>query len=198
VTTEPCLGQTVGQFLDALSAGTAAPGGGAAAALAVAFAAGLAGMTARLSDRQLPDARELATTADTLRGRAAALADEDAAAYLDLLAARSRPAATGAEHHRSAMHAALMRATAVPVAIAETAAEVAILADRLATGGNPNLRGDAVTGALLAEAAARAAATLVALNAAPGDLDQSWADRAEAAVRTAGDAARSAATPTGP
>ena len=65
--------------------------------------------------------------------------------------------------------------------------------------GNPNLRGDAATGALLAEAGARAAATLVALNVATGGLDASWTDRAEAAVKAAGGAARNATgIPTGP
>ena len=55
--------------------------------------------------------------------------------------------------------------------VVETAAEVARLASRLAREGNPNLRGDAVTAALLAESGARAAAALVRLNLADAPED---------------------------
>jgi hypothetical protein len=46
--------------------------------------------------------------------------------------------------------------------------EVGRLARRLEAEGNPNLRGDAVTGRLLAEAGCRAAAELVAANLPEG------------------------------
>ena len=49
--------------------------------------------------------------------------------------------------------------------VLEIAAEVATLAAGVAAQGNRNLEGDAITGALLAEAAARSAATLAQLNA---------------------------------
>ena len=187
------LRQPLGRFLDAVAAGTPAPGGGAAAAITVALGAGLAAMAARLSMRQLPDAVEVTAAADVLARRTARYADDDAAAFEAVQAAYRLPAEPDPGGRRTAIRAALTRATEVPVAIAEAAAEVAGLADRLAAQGNPNLRGDAVTGALLAEAGARAAATLVALNVAAGDLDESWTDRARMAVRSAGDAARSAA-----
>src|SRR5437016_3105358 len=164
MTAESYLGQPVGEFLDALSAGGPTPGGGAAAAVTVALGAGLAAMAARLSTRHLSGAEELAAAADALRRRAARYADDDAAAFRAVHAAQALPAEPEPELRRAAIRAALVRATAVPLAIAETAAEVAGLADRLAAEGNPNLRGDAATGALLAEAGARAAATLVALN----------------------------------
>ena len=48
--------------------------------------------------------------------------------------------------------------------VLEIAAEVATLAADVAGRGNRNLEGDAITGALLAEAAARSAATLAQLN----------------------------------
>ena len=50
------LDRPVGRFLDALSATTPDPSGGAVAALAVAFAAGLCVMVAGLSARHLPTA----------------------------------------------------------------------------------------------------------------------------------------------
>ena len=46
----------------------------------------------------------------------------------------------------------------------ELASEVAVLAADVAQTGNRNLEGDALAGSLLAEAAARAAATLAQLN----------------------------------
>jgi formiminotetrahydrofolate cyclodeaminase len=186
---ESYLRQPVGAFLDRLAAGDPTPGGGAAAAVAVALGAGLAAMAARLSTRQLPDAAALADAADALRRRAAGYADDDAAAYRSVLAARAQPAGPEPDPRPAAVAAALVGATAVPLAIAETGAEVAVLAGRLATDGNPNLRGDAVCGALLAAAGARAAAALVALNVAAAGLDGTWADRADAAARAAADAA---------
>ncbi len=56
------------------------------------------------------------------------------------------------------------RAAAVPLEIAAAAAEVADLAAALAENGNPNLKDDAVSAALFAEAAARATTNLVAAN----------------------------------
>ena len=55
-------------------------------------------------------------------------------------------------------------AIACPMQVLEIAAEVAMLAADVAETGNRNLEGDAITGALLAEAAARSAATLAQLN----------------------------------
>ena len=55
-----------------------------------------------------------------------------------------------------------------PLAIAGIGAELAELASDLARAGNQNLAGDAIAGALLAEAAAQAAARLVAINLTEG------------------------------
>ena len=52
----------------------------------------------------------------------------------------------------------------VPMRVMELASEVAVLAADVAQTGNRNLEGDALAGSLLAEAAARAAATLAQLN----------------------------------
>jgi formiminotetrahydrofolate cyclodeaminase len=54
--------------------------------------------------------------------------------------------------------------SALAVEVAAGVAEVAALAADAAEHGNPNLRGDAAAGAALAEAGARAAANLVAIN----------------------------------
>jgi formiminotetrahydrofolate cyclodeaminase len=83
---------------------------------------------------------------------------------------------------------ALERAAAIPLAIAEVGADVADLAAQLAEYGNPAVRGDAVAGAVLAEAGTRAAAHLVRINlgAAPEDLRVTRASAiADAAARSA-------------
>ena len=76
------LDEPVRGFLDQLAARTPTPGGGGAAAVTGAMAAGLVAMAARFSARQLPEAGELAEEADRLRRRLAQLAEEDAQAYI--------------------------------------------------------------------------------------------------------------------
>ena len=172
------LDMTVGRFLDALSAATPDPGGGAVAALAVTLAAGLCVMTARLSGRQLPAAEETAARAERLRDRAAPLAQADAEAYRAVIAAFRAPGRAGAA-------AALSAACAVPMEVAEIGAEVA----EIAAGGNPNVRGDAITAALLAASGARAAAALVKINLTGAEDD----GRPARAEHLAAEAARLAA-----
>src|SRR5258708_9289982 len=77
---------------------------------------------------------------------------------------------------------ALLAAAMVPLEIAAIGARVTALALRVAEGGNPNLRGDAVTGALLAAASARSAASLVEINVGLGGLDPQLSRPAAPAV----------------
>jgi formiminotetrahydrofolate cyclodeaminase len=165
---------TVGALLSALAADTPAPGGGAAAALAGALAAGLVEMAAGASRP------EHATRAAAARARAVELADEDAAAYTRVIAAR-REAAGDADR----LAAALSAASDVPLAIAEAAAEMAELAAELAVTGRASLRGDAVAGALLAEAATAAAARLVEINLDGAPADPRGAQARDMAGRAA-------------
>ena len=167
-----------------------APGGGAATAVAVALAAGLSGMAARLSADHLADATGLAERADRLRRRVAPLAQEDATAYGHVLAAyRDRDdGAPGVRRER--IRTALSGAADVPLAIAEAGAEVAEVAARLAREGNPNLRGDAVAAALLAEAGVCAAAVLVEINTTAGEISDERVERVGRCVTRAAGAAR--------
>ena len=175
------LDQPVRGFLEQLAARTPTPGGGGAAAVTGAMAAGLVAMAARFSARQLPEAGDLADQADRLRFMAAQLADMDARAYTAVLATR------GPERKE-----ALLAAAMVPLEIAAIGARVAGLAVRVAEAGNPNLRGDAVTGAVLAAASARSAASLVDINVGLGGLDPELSRRAAQAAADAGDAAEQA------
>ena len=66
----------------------------------------------------------------------------------------------------------------MPLSIAGIGAEVAGIAARLAEEGNPNLRGDAITAAVLSGAGVRAAATLVEINISAGGADDGRLSRA--------------------
>jgi methenyltetrahydrofolate cyclohydrolase len=184
------LEQPLGGFLDSVASGEPAPSGGGAAAVAVALAAGLSGMSARLSADHLLDAVGLAERTDHLRQRVAPLVQEDASAYGRVLAAQHEDG--DPEDRRERLREALSVAADVPLAIAEAGAEVAEIAARLAREGNPNLRGDAVAAALLAEAGVRAAEVLVRINTAAGGIFDDRLGRASELAARAGGAARRA------
>jgi formiminotetrahydrofolate cyclodeaminase len=174
----------VRDFLELLAAREPAPGGGAAAALTAALAAGLVGMAARFSKERLTASADIARQADELRARAADLADQDAGAFRGVLDAYRRPKeGDGGDRHRR-IAVALDAAARVPLEVAEIAARVAGLAEAVA-GGNPNLQGDTVAAAQLAEASARSAAALVDINAGLGGLPGELSRRGAAAVASA-------------
>jgi formiminotetrahydrofolate cyclodeaminase len=180
------LDEPVRGFLDQLAARTPAPGGGGAAAVTGAMAAGLVAMAARFSATRLPGAGELADEADGLRRRLAQLADMDARAYTAVLEAFRLPAEDAQREARR--REALRGAALVPLEIAGIGARVAAMAAQVAEAGNPNLRGDAVTGAVLAAASARSAACLVDINVGLGGLDPGLSRRAAEAAADAADA----------
>jgi len=179
------LDQPLSRFFESVASESAAPGGGAAAAVTVALAAGLSAMAARLSVSQLDGSAQLLDQAERLRQRATELAQEDMMAFEAVHAAYALPKDRDPEQRRLRIRAALAGATDVPLEIAEVAAQVAELAGHLATVGNPNLKGDAVTGALLALAGARSALALVEINVRQGRLEGPWRERAQAYVTTA-------------
>jgi methenyltetrahydrofolate cyclohydrolase len=164
--------QPLSEVLDRVAAATPAPGGGSAAAVACALAAGLVQMVAgfTLAHDAADDAmRAVHDRAARLREDAVALADVELRAYAPVLVAMRRPADD--PQRPAALEAALSEAAESPLAIARVAASVAELAAEAARRGRRHLRGDAVTGALLAEAAVAAAARLAVINLAgrPGD-----------------------------
>ena len=169
--TEPAnfLELPVGDFLEQVKQRSPAPGGGAVAALVTAMAASLCAMAGRFSDPPGADPSPMARRAIALADAAPPLAAEDAVAYGRFLEARRLPREPDPEPRRRAIAEATSRAAEVPLQVARLAAEVAELSATIAAEGNPNLRGDAITAALLGAAAARAAATLVAINLADGD-----------------------------
>jgi formiminotetrahydrofolate cyclodeaminase len=164
-------------FLAQVAERTPAPGGGAAAAHACALGAALVEMAARFAGRDDDAAR-----AAELRARAVDLCERDLTAYAPVLEALRLPADDPTRPARVA--AAKSAAADVPLAIAETAAEAAVLARALARVGRPALAGDALAGADIAAGACAAAARLVAINLA-GARGDARVDRARAAVERA-------------
>jgi formiminotetrahydrofolate cyclodeaminase len=176
---EDYLGVSVGEFLDLVASDTPAPGGGSVAAVAVALAAGLSGMAARLSTGQLADAPELADQADSFRRKVAPLATADAESYGSVLAAYREP---DPEARTARVRDALSGAADVPLDVAEIGNDVAGVAARLAEEGNPNLRGDALAAVLLAGAGVRAASALVGINLSSANVDDDRLRRANSLV----------------
>ncbi|MDQ3165617.1 MAG: cyclodeaminase/cyclohydrolase family protein [Actinomycetota bacterium] len=178
--TRPYADHSVAELLDLVAAREPAPGGGAVAALSMSFAAGLVAMAARFSDSSLADADELVAEMDRLRRRAAHLADVDADAY------RAVIAATGDKRHR-----ALRRAAEVPLEVSAVGASITSAGALVVADGSPRVRGDAITGVLLAEAGVRSAARLVEINVRGGAGEEELVRRAARHVEVAGRARRS-------
>jgi len=179
---------SLGEFLDLVAKRQPAPGGGAVAAVTVAVAASLVAMAARYSADLLDGGEALIDDAERLRAGAANLADDDAEAYGAVIAAWA--ASRGDERsRRQQVDAALTRAAGVALEVAELGAETARLAGRLAVEGKRDVRGDAATALLLAEAATRAAAHLVAVNVETSGGDDHLVGRAGDSVGAAREAA---------
>jgi len=151
---------TLGELLE-MSALEPAPGAGSAAAVTIALAASLVAKVARCSGASWADAPGVAAQALELRSRCPALAGDDADAWQKARAALGSRGGDGWE-----LGGLLGRAADLPLAIAETGADVAGLAQLAAERGDGDLRGEAVAAAVLAHAGVRAAAHLVVINLA--------------------------------
>jgi methenyltetrahydrofolate cyclohydrolase len=180
-------GQSLASFIDEVARATPAPGGGTSAGVAAGLAAALVEMAA-----QLAGDTTAASRSNELRAHALELAERDLSSYATVFDAMRLPRNDPSRSGR--VEEALLEASGPPTAIAECAAEVAELGAEMCRATNPHVRGDALTGALLAEAAAAATSTLVQINlerqpAAP-ELD-----RAKSARARAGKARAAAETP---
>jgi methenyltetrahydrofolate cyclohydrolase len=174
------LEEPLDRLLERIASAEPGPAGGSVAAIAVAMAAGLVAMAARLA-HEWPQANEVVERAEGLRTLVASLAVSDAEAYAKVLEAQRLP--RGSAEREAEIDAALSRAADVPLGIAEAAAEVARLAAGVSQAVSAQLRGDAVVAAEISEAGARAAAELVAINLA--DRDDARVLRAKELAATA-------------
>ncbi len=181
---------TIRDWLGTLAAPNPVPGAGSAAALSAAGAAGLVAMTARLSP-DWPEAGGVVAQALALGGRLADLAQTDAEVYAESLAALAARDEAPDERRDFALGQALDRAARAPLAIAETAHDVALLAANAVEHVRLDVQPDAKAAAALAAAAAGAAALLVEVNLTAGEDDERVrqarraADAAAAAVQSA-------------
>jgi formiminotetrahydrofolate cyclodeaminase len=159
-------------YLDELAAGTAAPGGGSAAAATGAMGAALVCMVCNLTigrskfadvDAQMQTILE---QAEALRAELTQLISDDPAAYSAIMDAYRLPKETDAEkaERRAAIQASTKRATLTPLATARACAEVLELCQAVAELGNPNAVSDAGSGAACAQAGLKAAALNVLIN----------------------------------
>jgi formiminotetrahydrofolate cyclodeaminase len=170
------------ELAELVSSGDAVPGSGWVAGVAAALAAALIAKAAVRSEGWSEAAGARAQALD-LRDRLLALAAQDARVYERALTALDE------RDHR--LSGALAKAAEVPLALAETCADVALLGAEAAERADGPARADAAAAASLAAGAARASAKLVAVNlgAVEGDERVAAADRA---AEAAADAAKNA------
>jgi glutamate formiminotransferase/formiminotetrahydrofolate cyclodeaminase len=162
----------VKDFLDELASASPAPGGGSTAALAGALGAALSGMVARLTlgreklRDSWPAMEEAAADADRLRARFLCLVDEDADAYLAVVAARKLPKATDEERgaRERVLACAVLRSARVPLETLLLASQAVGLAARVLERGSPSCLTDAGSAVQAARLAAEAAAYNVRIN----------------------------------
>ncbi len=156
-------------FLSQLAAPTATPGGGSAAAASGAMAAGLVGMVASMSRGKKAYAQYEAELSEAiarlavLREDLAAAIDGDAAAYEAVMKAYKAAKAAG-EGGKALVNAALREAAAVPLGVAERAAEVKRIAAGLGGKTSPMMASDLTTAMALAGAAMTGAVANVEIN----------------------------------
>jgi formiminotetrahydrofolate cyclodeaminase len=163
---------TVSELLEKTAEGTPVPGGGSLSAMAAAVGAALAQMVAGLTAGRktfaavTPEMTELAEKARRLRTDLLADMDRDAAAYTAVMDAFRLPRETAEEKTRrtDAIQRATREAARVPLAVAEKALDVMMLAGTAVAKGNPNAMSDGAVGAMLARAALQGALFNVAIN----------------------------------
>ncbi|HEY6608051.1 MAG TPA: cyclodeaminase/cyclohydrolase family protein [Candidatus Limnocylindria bacterium] len=160
------------ELLSRLATSAPTPGGGSAAALAGALAAGLVEMVVALTSGRPAAAQHeaelgsIGSAAGELRRQLTELTDADAAAYEAVVGARRLARTTDEERvERDARLAEATReATMVPLRTMRAGIQVLELTERLAPIGNRNAASDIGVAALLASTAVRGAELNVRIN----------------------------------
>lgn len=155
-------------FIEQLAAPIAVPGGGSAAAASGAMAAGVACMVASMSRGKKAYAQyesplsEACARLAVLRDELKSAIDADAEAYNGVM--KAYKLAKESTDGPQMIAAALQGAAAVPLGVAERAAEVGRIATTLKPITNPNMASDLVTAVALAKAAIAGAIANVEIN----------------------------------
>lgn len=163
---------TVTDFCDLLSTDAPAPGGGSVAALCAAISGALSSMVANLTinkkgyEKVQKKVREIAEIGQNIKEKAIQAIDKDTQAFNAMMAAMKLPKKTAEdkEYRQSQLQDATMKAILVPFEVLEIAHEAVELSARIALIGNTNALSDAATGAVTANAAAKAAYYNVRIN----------------------------------
>jgi len=163
---------SVTDYLARTASGDPVPGGGSAAALNAALAAGLIEMVARLTigrkSFEAVDAemRAVADRAAALRQKLTGDIDRDSEAYTQVLGAFGMPKATPEEKadRTRAIQDAFRHAARVPLGVARDALQAMALGRQVIARGNPNAASDGAAGVLAARMAARTAVYNVKIN----------------------------------
>ncbi len=161
-------------FLNALAAGTPAPGGGSAAAYSGAAAAALVAMVARLTVgrkkySQVQDQMQsVLERAEGLRQELTLAIERDAQAFNAVMAALRLPKDSSEQEQvrLKALETATLHAARVPLEVADLSVNVLRLAAQVVSAGNVNAVSDGMSGAALARAALTGAACNVRINLA--------------------------------
>ncbi len=161
-------------FLKNLAAGTAAPGGGAAAAYSGAMGAALVAMVARLTigkKKYLPvetQMKEILLQAEHLREELDQAVKDDSDAFEAVMAAFRLPRDTPRQEKTRSEHIekATLHASRVPLLVAQKAVSVMALAERCVALGNLNAISDGASAAAMARAAITSASYNVRINLA--------------------------------
>lgn len=152
---------TIERFLKELSSEKPTPGGGSAAALSGAIAAGLLTMAAKISGN-----KKIAEKSERFKKVLTKLIDEDAGAYEEVVLAHklSKGTKEEKEHRKQEIEEALKRATEIPLQTARYGYEVMKLAEALAKSCNIEVMSDVGVAVKLAEAAVEGALLNVKVN----------------------------------
>lgn len=153
------------EFLEQLASRAPTPGGGSASALIGAVAAALCSMVARLNDKKSGEAgplHDMIPRADALREQLETLADEDVAAFNELMACWKLP--EDADDRDARLETATAHATEAPLAIMGRALDVMHLAMKGLTISKKNCISDAGVAGLAAHACVEGARLNVMIN----------------------------------
>jgi formiminotetrahydrofolate cyclodeaminase len=165
-------GPRLDEFISSVASPEPVPGGGSVAAHAASLAAALGEMVAGLTEGRKKfesvDARvrEVHRRLTEIRIALQELAQEDAAAYREVMSAYRLPKDSDEQMaaRSEAVQMATRKATEAPLRTARLAAEILGRLEDLVAAGNPNARSDAATGGQLAFAALKGAQYNVLIN----------------------------------
>jgi formiminotetrahydrofolate cyclodeaminase len=152
---------TLTQFLDAVSEGSATPGGGSVSALAGTLGSALVEMVVNLTlgkkafDAHEAELKKIGEEAHSHRDALAATIAQDIDAYQEVMKAYLLPKRNEEERRKrkEEIQKSLRKAADPPLFTAATSLKVMKLCQEVVEKGNPNAISDAAVGALLADAA---------------------------------------------